>query len=151
MCPRKSPWMAMLPPWSPVSTCHRHYPGRTHGPVRSCSPMDFCFPRICGGSAPALTVSRPAQRSLSLRPANSPSRLKRPSAPEASAASLPPLLLRLLPGGANQFPGGTPSRCEPAPFTAHTTPNLSTSSEFTRKTVDLAASLPLPGVVICFN
>src|SRR5262249_51818574 len=26
---------------------------------------------------------------------------------EASAASLPPLLLRLLPGGANQFPGGT--------------------------------------------
>jgi hypothetical protein len=31
---------------------------------------------------------------------------KRPSTPEASAASLPPLLLRLLPGGANQFPGG---------------------------------------------
>ena len=35
--------------------------------------------------------------------AKSPSR---PSAPKASAASLPPLLLRLLPGGANQFPGG---------------------------------------------
>jgi hypothetical protein len=35
--------------------------------------------------------------------ARSPSR---PSAPEASAVSLPPLLLRLLPGGANQFPGG---------------------------------------------
>src|SRR5262245_49230554 len=33
--------------------------------------------------------------------------LKRPSTPEASAASLPPLLLRLLPGGANQFPDGT--------------------------------------------
>jgi hypothetical protein len=30
----------------------------------------------------------------------------RPSAPKASAASLPPPLLRLLPGGANQFPGG---------------------------------------------
>jgi hypothetical protein len=30
----------------------------------------------------------------------------RPSTPKASAASLPPLLLRLLPGGANQFPGG---------------------------------------------
>ena len=28
------------------------------------------------------------------------------SAPEASAVSLPPLLLWLLPGGANQFPGG---------------------------------------------
>src|SRR5664280_455824 len=36
--------------------------------------------------------------------AKSPSR---PSTPEASAASLPPLLLRLLPGGATQFPGGT--------------------------------------------
>jgi len=30
----------------------------------------------------------------------------RPSTPQASAASLPPPLLRLLPGGANQFPGG---------------------------------------------
>src|SRR5271156_2010801 len=30
----------------------------------------------------------------------------RPSTPKASAASLPPLLLRLLPSGANQFPGG---------------------------------------------
>jgi hypothetical protein len=41
---------------------------------------------------------------------------KRPSTPEASAASLPPLLLRLLPGGANQFPGGILTHCEPAPF-----------------------------------
>lgn len=41
---------------------------------------------------------------------------KRPSTPEASAASLPPLLLRLLPGGANQIPGGILTRCEPAPF-----------------------------------
>ena len=40
--------------------------------------------------------------------AKSPSR---PSTPEASAASLPPPLLRLLPGGANQFPGGTFTRC----------------------------------------
>jgi len=54
----------------------------------------------------ALRFSRPAQRSLALRPACSPSRLLRPSAPEASAVSLPPLLLWLLPGGANQFPGG---------------------------------------------
>ncbi len=40
----------------------------------------------------------------------------RPSPPEASTASLPPLLLRLLPGGANQLPGGTSTRCGPAPF-----------------------------------
>ena len=41
---------------------------------------------------------------------------KRPSTPEASAASFPPLLLRLLPGGANQFPGGIRTHCGPAPF-----------------------------------
>jgi hypothetical protein len=40
----------------------------------------------------------------------------RPSAPKASAASLPPLLLRLLPGGTNKFPGGSLTRCGSAPF-----------------------------------
>jgi len=45
--------------------------------------------------------------------AKSPSR---PSTPEAPAASLPPLPLRLLPGGANQFPGEISTRWRPAPF-----------------------------------
>jgi len=44
-------------------------------------------------------ISRPAQRSLALRPAYSPSCFSQPSAPEASADSLPPRLLRLLPAG----------------------------------------------------
>src|ERR1039457_7055168 len=44
---------------------------------------------------------------------------KRPSISKAPTASLPPLPLRLLPGGANQFPGGSFTRCSPAPFTAH--------------------------------
>src|SRR5882672_2353806 len=39
----------------------------------------------------------------------------RPSAPEASAVLLPPLLLRLLPGGTNQLPGGIFTRCGSAP------------------------------------
>src|ERR1700693_4627717 len=43
----------------------------------------------------------------------------RPSTPEASAASLPPLLLRLLPGGANQFPGGILPAVDQRLFTAH--------------------------------
>jgi hypothetical protein len=59
---------------------------------------------------------RPAQRSLKLQPADSPSRLMRPSTPEAPAALLPPPPLRLLPDGAIQFPGGTSSRCGPVPF-----------------------------------
>src|SRR5262245_24938816 len=43
--------------------------------VRSDYSIDCGLPRNRGGSAPALTFSRPAQRSLTLRPACSPSRL----------------------------------------------------------------------------
>jgi YD repeat-containing protein len=53
-----------------------------------------------GGSAPTSPFSRPAQRSLTFRPACSPSRPRRPSAPKASVVSSPPLPLRLLPAGA---------------------------------------------------
>src|SRR5258705_900411 len=75
--------------------------------IRSYGSINFGLPHITVGSAPALPVSRSAQRSLALQPADSPSRLMRPFPPEASAASLPPPLLRLLPGGAIQFPGGS--------------------------------------------
>src|SRR5208337_4512245 len=43
--------------------------------VRSYDSIRFGLPRNRGGSAPALVFSRPAQRSLTLRPARSPSRL----------------------------------------------------------------------------
>src|SRR4030095_11497188 len=79
--------------------------------------LDVGLPQVMEGSAPALPVSRRAQRSLALQPADSPSRLMRPSTPEAPAALLPPPPLRLLPGGAIQFPGGSSSsRVGPVPF-----------------------------------
>src|SRR5260370_41267892 len=84
--------------------------------IRSYRSTDVGLPQITVGSAPALSVSRPAQRSLVLQPADSPSRLMRPFPPEASAASLPPPLLRLLPGGAIQFPAGLSSPRGPTPF-----------------------------------
>ena len=59
---------------------------------------DSGLPWFTGRSASALHFSRPAQ--LTLRPACLPSRPRRPSTPKASAASLPPPLLRLLPAGA---------------------------------------------------
>ncbi len=43
--------------------------------IRSYDSIRFGLPRNRGGSAPALVFSRPAQRSLTLRPARSPSRL----------------------------------------------------------------------------
>ena len=80
----------------------------------SCSLILFPLiglPQVRGGSAPASWISRLAQRSLTLRPARLQSRHYDPLPPEASAALLPPPLLRLLPGGTNQFPGGTRTHC----------------------------------------
>jgi hypothetical protein len=67
------------------------------------------------GSAPALSVSWPAQRSLTSRPTDSPSRLKRPSTSEAPTVCCLHRRIRdrgstfssHLPGGAIQFPGGS--------------------------------------------
>src|SRR5215471_9634856 len=87
---------------------------RGNGFARCCS-LDIGLPQITVGSAPALSVSWPAQRSLALRPTDSPSRLMRPSTSEAPTALLSPPPLRLLPGGAIQFPGGPYSRCGSAP------------------------------------
>jgi len=84
--------------------------------IRSRFSIVIGLPRISGGSAPASPVSGPAQRLLTLWPARSLSRQGDLFTPEASAALLPLPLLRLLPGGANQFLGGTLTRCGPIVF-----------------------------------
>ena len=61
--------------WSTLPACRRQYPGRSHGIYSLVRFHRFGLPSNRGGSAPALSVSRPAQRSLTLRPARSPSRL----------------------------------------------------------------------------
>ena len=61
--------------WSPMRTCHRHYPGRFNG---ACSLVYLHCQRpspVTVRSAPAITFSGPAQRSLALWPARSRSRL----------------------------------------------------------------------------
>jgi len=59
----------------------------------------------------------------------------RPSPPKASAASLPPLLLRLLPGGTNQLPGGLSLPLRTSAFSRRTPisalPGPSTTSAIT--------------------
>src|SRR5213078_3214830 len=91
-----------------MSACRRHYPGRIDGTDSlMTAPSTSAFPSYQLGRLLHYQFRGPAQRSLVLQPADSPSRLMRPFPPEAPAALLPPPPLRLLPGGAIQFPGGS--------------------------------------------
>ena len=83
--------------------------------IRSYNSIRFGLPRNRGGSAPALVFSRPAQRSLTLRPARSPSRLatlytRGFSSLVASTAAL------IATGWSEPVPGRAYSRCGPTSF-----------------------------------
>jgi hypothetical protein len=83
--------------------------------VRSYDSTNFDLPRNRGGSAPALVFSRPAQRSLTLRPACSPSHLatlctRGFSSLVASTAAL------VATGWSEPDPGRVYPRCGPPPF-----------------------------------
>ena len=80
---------AAITPAEPVGACVTHFP------------TDGSLPRFRGGSASALSVSGPARRSLTLRPAWSLSRPWRPVAPECfRRCRYLHHPLRLLPAGA---------------------------------------------------
>ena len=70
-------------------TCRAHYPGGSSGCTCRLLPRSYSLPQMAGGSASALSLSRPAQASLTLRPARLLSRLKRPSSRGSSPASCP--------------------------------------------------------------
>ena len=85
-----------------VPTCRRHYPGGPLGSDRSWDGLFQPFPFIpsggglplpCAGSASTLDVSRPARRSLALRPVGSLHRQSDPSVSKAPTV----LLLREIP------------------------------------------------------
>jgi hypothetical protein len=78
-------------------TCRAHYPGGSSGCACRLLPHSCSLPQMAGGSASALSLSRPAQASLALRPAGSLSR------PEATFVTrLQPL--RLPARAARQLP-----------------------------------------------
>src|ERR1700694_5332300 len=52
-------------------TCRAHYPGGSSGCSFRLLPRSRGLPQMAGGSASALSLSRPAQASLTLRPARS--------------------------------------------------------------------------------
>src|SRR5262249_6939010 len=78
-------------------TCRAHYPGGSSGCVRRLLPRLRGLPQMAGGSASALSLSRPAQASLTLRPAGLLSRPKRPLSRGSSSAGHPAKTARQLP------------------------------------------------------
>src|ERR1700716_3620259 len=108
-CPsRASGWSSLPTPWG-LPCCVRFpcvhavatTPAQRLGVLFALlHPVVSAFPERVVGSACASSFSRIARRSLALRPAHSRCHLFVTRIPKASASSLPPWLLRLLPAGA---------------------------------------------------
>src|SRR5215207_4656199 len=61
-----------------LPTCRAHYPGGSNGCMRRLLPRSLGLPRNSGGSPSASSLSRPVRTSLTLRPAGSLDRPRRP-------------------------------------------------------------------------
>ena len=67
-------------------TCRAHYPGGSSGCACRLLPCSCSLPQMAGGSASALSLSRPAQASLKLRPAGLLSHPRRPLSQSSNPA-----------------------------------------------------------------
>ena len=74
-------------------TCRAHYPGGSSGCACRLLPRSYSLPQMAGGSASALSLSRPAQTSLTLRPIGLLSRPRRPLSRGSSPSGCPAELL----------------------------------------------------------
>src|SRR5580693_7101690 len=70
-------------------TCRAHYPGGSSGCSCRLLPCSCSLPQMAGGSASALSLSRPARTSHALRPAGSLSRPRRPLSRGSSPSGYP--------------------------------------------------------------
>jgi hypothetical protein len=78
-------------------TCRAHYPGGSSGCARRLLPRSRGLPQRAGGSASALSLSRPAQASLTLRPAGLLNRLEAAFVTRLQPCRLPGRTARQLP------------------------------------------------------
>jgi hypothetical protein len=83
-------------------TCRAHYPGGPNGCICRFLPRSCCLPQMAGGSASALSLSRPAQASRVLRPISTIIRVE-PSSTDV------PRLRGALPGTDIHDPSATPT------------------------------------------
>src|SRR4030095_13782202 len=72
-----------------LPTCRAHYPGGSSGCSCRLLPRSRGLPQMAGGSASALSLSRPAQASLALRPAGSLSCPRQPLSRGSSPCGYP--------------------------------------------------------------
>ena len=72
-----------------IPTCRAHYPGGSSGCACRLLPHSCSLPQMTGGSASALSLSRPAQASHMLRPTGSLSRPRRPLSRGSSPSGHP--------------------------------------------------------------
>src|SRR5258705_6197462 len=72
-----------------ISTCGAHYPVGSSGCACRLLPHSCSLPQMAGGSASALSLSRPAQASHMLRPTGSLSRPRRPLSRGSSPSGRP--------------------------------------------------------------
>ena len=80
-----------------LPTCRAHYPGGSSGCACRLLPRSCSLPQMAGGSASALSLSRPAQASLTLRPAGSLSRPQATFVTRLQPLRLPARAARQLP------------------------------------------------------
>ena len=80
-----------------LPTCRAHYPGGSSGCVCRLLPRSHGLPQMAGGSASALSLSRPAQASLTLRPIGLLSRLTATFVTRLRSVRLPGQTARQLP------------------------------------------------------
>src|SRR6202043_487120 len=78
-------------------TCRAHYPGGSSGCACRLLPRSYSLPQMAGRSASALSLSRPAQASLTLRPAGLLNRLKAAFVPRLQPCRFPGRTARQLP------------------------------------------------------
>ena len=127
--------------WSPLLACRRQYPGQVGWKfIRSCNSIRFGLPRNRGGSAPALVFSRPAQRSLTLRPARSPSRLAT-LCTEGFSSFVASAAASIATGWNEPVPGRVYPRCGPPPF--HGAPGDATYQDLHRNVIEIEVRIVL--------
>ena len=112
-----------------VPTCRRQYPAGPLGLIargtaysnRFPVPSGGGLPHHCARSATTLDFSRPARRSLALRPVGSPSRQSDPSFSKAPTVSFPPRVASIATGWSDPVAGWDLHPLETNTFhTAHT-------------------------------